>query len=62
MKKQTHSKLKLNRESIRILDGDALSRAAGGMIKQTGPSACEGDCVPPSGDTGCHPVLFTDLC
>ena len=62
MKKQHHGKLTLNRQSIRILDGNVLSRVAGGMIKQTGASACNGDCVPPSGDTGCHPTLYTDAC
>lgn len=62
MKKHTHATLKLNRETIRILDADALSRATGGKIKQTGASACDGDCVPPSGDTTCRPPLFTDLC
>jgi hypothetical protein len=62
MKKQTRSTLKLNRETIRILDADALSGVAGGRIKQTGPSTCEGDCVPATGDSGCQPTLYTDWC
>jgi hypothetical protein len=55
------SKLKLNRESIRLLNGEAMSRVAGGKMRLTGVS-CDGDCLPPSGVPSCAPPLFTDLC
>jgi hypothetical protein len=62
MKKST-MKLKLSRNTVRVLEAKQLGSAVGGAIKTSGQSACPDNCVSDteSGRTGCGP-LFTDGC
>jgi len=56
MKNRLGKKLRLNRETLRYLDPEALKNVGGGATTTCPPTvSCDGSCTPSCFDT-CHPL------